>query len=345
MIPSWQTFLLAHGAEIQAQQVLHFGDPEGERQHLLHECIVADLSHLGLIQFCGEEAQTFLQGQLSNDVRQLDGHNSQYTSYNTPKGRMLANGLLWQNAPASYIFQLPASLREAIQKKLSMYILRSKLKASDASDSCVRLGLGGPTATKVVAQTLGVPDLALHAMHHTEHGSVMRLPGDCYEILVSAEEAVGLWQSLSAQAKPAGAACWDDLAIRAGVATILPATQEQFVAQMVNYELIDGVNFKKGCYPGQEIVARTQYLGKTKRRMFLATLDSEDLPLAGDEVFSSAHPDQASGMVVNAAPSPQGGYDVLAVLQTSSVESGSLHWKSLQGARLRLVDLPYSIPA
>ncbi len=345
MISSWQTFLSAHGAEIQEQQVLHFGDALAERQQLLHGCIVADLSHLGLIQFSGEDAQTFLQGQLSNDVRLLDGKTTQFTSYNTPKGRMLANGLLWRGEPGTYFFQLPASMQAAIQKKLSMYILRAKVKASDASDSVVRLGVGGPGAAAWVAKIFGDAPAAPHTMMHTALGDLIRLPGDTFEILTAADSAPDVWLKLSAQARPAGAECWDDLMIRAGIPTILPPTQEQFVAQMINYELVHGVNFKKGCYPGQEIVARTQYLGKTKRRMYLASLDADAAPGAGDEIFHSATPDQASGMLVNAAAAPGGGYDVLAVLQTTSAESGSLHWKSLAGPALRLRELPYPVPA
>lgn len=345
MIPSWQTFLSAHGAVIQEQQVLHFGDSLAERQQLLHGCIVADLSHLGLIQFSGEDAETFLQGQLSNDVRQLDGNTTQFTSYNTPKGRMLANGLLWRGIPGTYFFQLPISMQASTQKKLSMYILRAKVKASDASEQWVRLGVGGPLAADLMTKVFGDLPASIHGMSHMAQSELIRLPGDNFEILSSAESAPDLWLKLSAVAKPAGAECWDDLMIRTGIPTILPATQEQFVAQMINYEVINGVNFKKGCYPGQEIVARTQYLGKTKRRMYLAALDSDAAPAAGDELFHSATPDQASGMVVNAAAAPSGGYDVLAVLQTSSAESGSLHWKSSAGPALRIVDLPYSVPA
>ena len=117
MIPSWQAFLIAQGAAIQNDRVEHFGNAATELQRVAHGPIVADLSHLNLIQFAGEDTQTFLQGQLSNDLRLLDASNTQYTSYNTPKGRMLANGLLWQNAPSSYLLQLPASLSIAIHRR------------------------------------------------------------------------------------------------------------------------------------------------------------------------------------------------------------------------------------
>ena len=127
MIASWQQTLEARGASTINGHVVDFGNAEFERQQATLGPIVADLSHLNLIQFTGEEAQTFLQGQLSNDVRLLDGANTQYTSFNSPKGRMLANGLLWQSAPSSYVLQLPHSLREAIQKRLSMFVMREKM--------------------------------------------------------------------------------------------------------------------------------------------------------------------------------------------------------------------------
>lgn len=343
MIPSWQVFLSAQGAAIQNEQVAHFGNAAAELQHLMHGPIVADLSHLNLIQFAGEDTQTFLQGQLSNDLRLLDASNTQFTSYNTPKGRMLANGLLWQNAPGSYLLQLPASLSTPIQKRLAMFVLRAKVKVTDVSDTWVRLGAGGPSAEAAVASVMGAAPSAIHGRAQTAQGSVLRLPGDNFELLIAPEQAPGVWTALTPHAKPAGTACWDGLMIRAGIPTILPPTQEQFVAQMVNYELIGGVNFKKGCYPGQEIVARTQYLGKLKRRMYLATLADDAAPAPGDECYSAEMPDQAIGMIVNAAPAPSGGYDVLAVLQMSSAESNPIHWKSLDGPVLKLDTLPYPL--
>lgn len=344
MIASWKHTLEAHGANILNEHVADFGDAGAERRQAAHGAIVADLSPLNLIQFAGEDAQTFLQGQLSNDVRLLDGNNTQYTSYNTPKGRMLANGLLWQGAPNTYVLQLPASLREAIQKRLSMFVMRAKVKVSDVSADWVRLGVGGLGAAEAVSRVLGDLPAAVHGRTGFEHGSVMRLPGDHFELLIAPDQAQALWEKLLPLAKPVGNACWDALLIRAGIPTLLPATQEQFVAQMLNYELIGGVNFKKGCYPGQEIVARTQYLGKPKRRMYLAHIDGNEAPQAGDELYSDDLPEQATGMIVNAAPAGDGGFDVLAVIQISSAEGHALHLKSIQGPALSLQSLPYAIP-
>jgi len=344
MIAAWKHTLEAQGATFHNDQVADFGAAATERQHATNGVIVADLSPLSLIQFAGEDAQTFLQGQLSNDVRLLDGNNAQYTSYNTPKGRMLANGLLWQSAPNTYILQLPASLREAIQKRLSMFVLRAKVKVSDVSDDWVRLGVGGLGAAAALSQVLGDLPATLLGRESFEHGSVLRLPGDNFELLIAPDQAQAVWEMLMPLAKPVGNACWDALLIRAGIPTLLPATQEQFVAQMLNYELIGGVNFKKGCYPGQEIVARTQYLGKPKRRMYLAHIDGSEMPQPGDELYSEDLPEQATGMIVNAAPAGDGGFDVLAVIQITSAEGHALHWKSIQGPALVLQALPYAIP-
>ncbi|HMC44514.1 MAG TPA: folate-binding protein, partial [Caballeronia sp.] len=124
---------------------------------------------------------------------------------------------------------------------------------------------------------------------------------------------------------------------------ITPATQEQFVPQMANMELIGAVNFQKGCYPGQEIVARTQYLGQIKRRMVLAHVTEDVMPQPGDELFSSALDGQASGMVVNAQAAPDGGYDLLAVIQTASITQATVRFKSVTGPTLSIQPLPYPV--
>lgn len=347
MNPTWQSFLQNHHAVIENDGVAHYGDAAAELKNTRSGTVLADLSHLGLIHFSGEDAEAFLQGQLSCDVRKITSDAAQYGGYCTPKGRLLANFLIWRNnsADGGYTMQLPGSLRAAIQKRLSMFVLRAKVKVTDNSESLVRIGVAGSHAAALVEKCLGaVPSADLGMTHgNGEQGSILRLAQNRFELVTPPEQAPALWERLSKDAAPVGAACWDWLEIKAGIPVITLATQEQFVPQMANLEAIGGVSFQKGCYPGQEIVARTQYLGKLKRRMFLAHIQSVTPVSAGDELFSADMAEQSSGMVVNAAPSPDGGYDLLAVMQISSIEAGNIHWKTLDGPALEILPLPYSL--
>jgi folate-binding protein YgfZ len=348
MNPDWHNFLILHGATFDAGHVHHFGNSAAELNATERSVIFCDLSQFGTLRVSGEEAQSFLQNLLSNDIREVDNIRAQWSSFNTAKGRMLATLLIWRDGD-DYLLQLPRTLTEAIRKKLSMYVLRAKVKITDASDEIISLGLSGATAQvlrepfgELPQQQLGVTSTAL--------GSVIKIDETRLQINTTAQHASMLWEMLGLHAKPVGSRCWDWLNIRSGIPIILPQTQEQLVAQMVNFDLIGGVNFNKGCYPGQEIVARMHYLGKLKRRMYLAHLahlahpGSSDIPQAGDELFSADMEGQASGMIVNAAPTPAGGYDVLATVQISSRETQAVHWKSLQGEALQFLPPPYPLP-
>lgn len=343
MNQDWQDFLSTQGAHLQDGVVQHFSDATAERIATRDGAVVCDLSQFGIIKVSGEEAPGFLQNMLSNDIRDVSATHAQLSSLNSPKGRMLATMLIWRNG-ADFFLHLPQSLVAGIQKKLSMYVLRAKVKIENASDDIVCLGLSGANAASMLQKHF--PALPQNQFDVVQHGDaqVIRPDANRFQINATPQQATLLWPQLSAEAKPAGAPCWDWLNIRAGIPAILPQTQEQFVAQMANLDIIGGVNFKKGCYPGQEIVARMQYLGKLKRRMYLAHLDSADTPHAGDELFSADMEGQSSGMVVNAAPAPGGGFDLLAVVQSASRETRTVHWKSLQGGSLQFLPLPYPLP-
>ncbi|MDP2025480.1 folate-binding protein YgfZ [Sulfuriferula sp.] len=302
--------------------------------------VFADLAPLGLIAFSGEDATTFLQGQLTNDVRKLATGEAQYSGFCSPKGRLLASFLMWNQNGDTYL-QLPGDLHEAMQKRLSMFILRSKVKARDARSEMTRIGVAGSHAAALIETTLGSPPDADMRVAHGPAGSVIRLGHQRYQIVTTPELAAPLLETLQRDATPIDYPAWQWLEIQAGIPTILPATQEQFVPQMVNFDLTNSVNFQKGCYTGQEIVARTQYLGKLKRRMYLVHSDSPAAP--GDELYSADMEGQASGMIVNAQAAPSGGWDALAVIQISSVAAQPIHLKSLDGAQLRLETLPYAL--
>lgn len=341
MIESWKNFLQSQGAAIENATVLHYGDPAAERVASVGGTIVADLSQLGVIAFQGDDTVPFLQGQFTNDLRGLNADRAQWNGYCSPKGRLLGNFLMWRQG-ADYCLQLSGDILPGLLKRLSMFILRAKVQGRDASDETVRLVVAGKAALASVSAAMGaVPASAMHSVATTT-GQVIRVGADKFVLSIVPEHAPAVWQALCQSARPVGAPVWDWLRLNAGIPMIVAATQEQFVPQMVNLEVIGGVSFQKGCYPGQEIVARSQYLGKLKRRMFLAHVDSEAAP--GDNLYSADIEGQATGMVVNAAPAPTGGFDVLAVAQVESANTQTLHLKSADGAALSLKPLPYALP-
>jgi len=341
VIESWKTFLQTQGAVIDHATVLNYGDAAAERAAAVDGTIVADLSQLGVIAFRGDEAATFLQGQLTNDVRSLHADAAQWNGYCSPKGRLLGNFLLWRQGE-DYCLQLSGDILPGVLKRLSMFILRAKVQGRDASDESVRLVVAGKQAQAAVSAAMGsVPDAAMRSAA-CESGQVTRVGDDKFVLSIVPERAPAVWQLLRQSATPVGAPVWDWLRLNAGIPMIVAATQEQFVPQMVNLEVIGGVSFQKGCYTGQEIVARSQYLGKLKRRMFLAHVDAEATP--GDNLYSADFAGQATGTVVNAAPAPAGGFDVLAVAQVESAHTQTLHLKAADGAALSLKPLPYTLP-
>jgi hypothetical protein len=308
----------------------------------LTKSVFCELAQPGLIRFSGADAQAFLHNQLSCDVAALAPGKSTYGSYCTPKGRVLATFLLWRSGE-DFFMQLPSPLREPIQKQLSKYILRSKVKATDASSEWTLLGVAGKDAPALVQRAVGDVPRGVHDVINTEDAIVIRLPGDRHEIVAARQKSQALIESLASGAENAASDYWDWLDIRAGVPVILPATQEAFVPQMVNLDLIGGVSLTKGCYPGQEIVSRMHYRGTLKQRMYLANIAGSDLPQPGEKLYSPDFGEQACGTIVNAARSPEGGHDVLAVIQIASAERGDVHWNSPGGPRLKLMQLPYTI--
>lgn len=342
----WRAFLANVGAVFEHDQVIHFGRPEEERCLAEGHDILVDLSHLALLQVQGPDAQNFLQGQLSNDIRQVSATQAQLSAYCNPKGRMFAIFRIFQRHD-SYYLQLPAALADATLKRLRMFVLRSKLTLGHAPDELLRLGLSGPNAPQLIAEAVGLLPSGINETSTRDDVTVIRLSGPTprFELLAPRRQMEPIWTGLARKAAPAGAGPWAWLDIKAGVPTVLPGTVEEFVPQMVNLELLEGVNFKKGCYPGQEIVARMHYLGRLKQRMFLAHVESDRKPQPGTPVFAPDFPGQSAGTVVSAEPAPAGGYDLLAVIQLSSVQHGEIHLAMEQGPTLNFYNLPYATSA
>jgi hypothetical protein len=341
MRSDWQEFLTRAGAVIGDGAVHHFSDHRQETRAAATGDVVADLSHWSLIRAAGADTEGFLQGQLTNDVRQL-GSGSQLSGYCTAQGRMLALLRVFKR-DGNFYLQLPAALREAVLKRLRMFVLRAKVTLDSMDDELARIGVSGPGVEAPLRERLGqlpeLPDEGMSAGTLT----VLRLrgPHPRFEIVGPYEDIERLWSELALT--PVGAGAWAWLDIMAGVPTVLPATVEAFVPQMTNLELIGGVNFKKGCYPGQEIVARTHYLGRLKQRMYRAHVDSLQAPKAGDPLYAPNFGEQAAGTVVEAQPAPDGGHDLLAVVQIASADAGVLSLHTPDGPKLTLHSLPYTL--
>lgn len=279
------------------------------------------LSDWGVIRARGAEAAKFLHGQLTQDVLHLQDGQPRLAGYCSAKGRLLASFLMWRRGPEEVLLACSADLLPAVLKRLSMFVLRAQCKLSDASAELPLWGLAGPVAGG-------------------EGGEQLRLP-----------EAVVAGRSVSRTLQVAGAEpaaprldpeAWRWLEVHSGVARIVAATAEQFVPQMVNLELVGGVNFQKGCYPGQEIVARSQYRGTLKRRAYV--MRGAEALQPGQEVFLASEPEQPAGMVALSGHW-DGRHAALVELKIAALTAGTLHAGSASGPMLTLDEQPYAIPA
>ncbi|OBS10719.1 CAF17-like 4Fe-4S cluster assembly/insertion protein YgfZ [Acidihalobacter prosperus] len=346
MKPEWKAYLQDDGAEFAEDgSVVSFGNPERERRVTTAGNVICDLSHYGLIAAYGEDAADFLQGQFSNDIQAVDAGHSQLSSYCTPKGRMLANFRVIRR-DGTYYLRLPQALLEPMLKRLRMYVLRSRVTLEDASASLIRMGLSGPDAATLLGEALGcTPPQAVDDTLTRDGITVARIIGHHprYEIYGSLEPLHKLWTRLNVHGAPVGAPCWGLLNVLAGIPVVQPATSEAFVPQMANMELIGGVSFQKGCYPGQEIVARMQYLGNLKRRMYRVHIDA-DAADPGTEIVDADAEGNPAGRLVEAYRHPDGGLEGLAVLQIGSADQGAkLRLGQRKGAHVTLRELPYSL--
>jgi folate-binding protein YgfZ len=297
----------------------------------------AHLSHWGVLRAQGADAATFLHGQLTQDVSSLGANEARLAGYCSAKGRLLASFVIVKGAADEVLLLCHRSTLPSALKRLSMFVLRAKCKLSDATDHFDLEGLLGDSATATLP-VWGKQDAA-------DGTRLLRLPDAWNDAGAAVRRAVRMsprWADTPALPAPTLAlADWLAWSLRAGVPDIEAATMEQFVPQMVNFELIGGVNFKKGCYPGQEIVARSQYRGTTKRRVFL--FECAQTATAGQEVFHDADVAQPAGMVVNAATLAAGGGLALIEVKLATLGHGALRLGAADGPVLTQRALPYAI--
>jgi folate-binding protein YgfZ len=309
MQTDWQNFLLNRSAPTLGVRAAR-GD-----------VILADLSHAGLIRVEGADAVGFLQGQLSTDIERLTPDVCQLSSWNNAKGRVVTLLHLFQLDDAIYL-ALPAALAAPVIERLSAYVLRSKVKLTDATDTLARFGVAGPGADALLAAAgLAVPAEAWGVTQH-RGVEVIRLYGEVprYTVKAKVDSLIGLWVNLESQGiRPADDDTWALAKILAGEPSVFPETSERFVAQMLDLDKLGAVDFKKGCYIGQEVIARSHYRGGVKRHLMRADCDGA-APLKPGMEIRTADGEPAAELV-DARRDTAGVWQMLMVLQDDKLES------------------------
>ena len=293
---------------------------------------VATLSHLGVIKIEGDDAAKFIHGQLTQDFSLLDTNTARLAAFCSPKGRMLASFVGFKRSPTEIWLVCSRDILPTTLKRLSMFVMRAKARLTDVSEEFVVYGLIG-SATKNIANG----SATIWAKGEIDAASVVNL----HPALGNPRQ---LWVAPRDGSAPSGETVvfdlWNWAEVRSGVGSISAPTVEAFVPQMINYESVGGVNFKKGCYPGQEVVARSQFRGTLKRRAFVIHADH---PMAaGDQVFGPQEDSEPVGTVLQGAASPLGGSDAIVSVQLAAVEGG-LFLGSHSGAPLEVLPLPYDL--
>lgn len=329
MQSSWKQLLIDSGAEFSEEtpnSVRHYGNLERETRVTPTGNVFYDLSHQGLIEAHGADSESFLQAMLSNDVTLATPQHSQLTSLSNPKGRLLAIFRLFRHQDSFYL-SLPDSLVEPIMKRLRLFVLRSKVTLENADDALIRMGCSGPEMDQLLKDALNGATIpgTVNDMVITNQILIIRTEGihPRFELYGNEVEVMrDLWTRLNVHAAPVGHDSVELLDILAGIPTITPQTSELFVAQMVNLDRLDAISFSKGCYPGQEIVARTHYLGHQKRRMYRFRTDSAIPGAPGSAIMAiekGRGEPQPVGHIVRIAKAADGRFEGLAVLRIEAV--------------------------
>lgn len=290
------------------------------------------LSHLGVIQLSGADAANFIHGQLTHDFALLNMESARLCALCSPKGRMLASFIGFKRSNGDILLICSRDLLAQTLKRLSMFVLRAKVTLTDASSQFSIWGLYGSATKNVV-------DGGQPAWARADFGAATVV-----QIYPAAQTPRQIWvapvEDPAPDAPDLPIADWQRLDVLSGVATLSLAVVEAFVPQMLNYESVGGVSFKKGCYPGQEVVARSQFRGTLKRRAYVVQCDKECM--AGDEVFSGGD-EQSVGTVVQSAALAQGGSIAIVSVQIAAVTAGPLHLKGPSGPVFTVLPLPYAL--
>lgn len=358
MLNSWLDFISSIGGNVDSNRASHFSTIEKDAQACLTNTSICDLSHLDLLAVEGEEAKSFLQGQLSCDLEAMNSHSMLSGAYCTPKGRMVSSFRLFNIGDTCYLLMEPG-LSQATEEVLGKYIIFSKAEIKDARNDFITFGLSGSKAEKLLADLCPVPEKT-NSTTRNDNIICARLddvvipekhePIPRFIIFCPQEDAQAFWQNSGKEAIPVGQNAWHLLDILSGYGQVEKSTVEQFLPHHLNYQHTGAVSFNKGCYTGQEIVARMQYRGKLKSRLFLAEVEVKDLPEPGTEIFVKAgdelkHHGELINIAVNGKKTDKFSCKILALLPSNNTEQTPIYLSDsvVEPVPIKILELPYEV--
>ncbi|MCG7598522.1 folate-binding protein [Halomonas sp. McH1-25] len=334
----WKAYLQRLGAHFSDDRHVDFGDSDQAR-HAHDDTVITPLVHMGILQLAGADAERFLQGQTSAQLSLANGDFAAPTAFCTPKGRMLANAQLLRVEEGRYWLLIDRDLIDPLRNHLAKFAAFYKADITPRDD-IVLLGLIGRDAPALVETRMDLrPPTTWQQVNHGER-VVLRHPGHKPRLLLCLpqDEAGAVWDTLAKHAIPVGNAVWQLHDIQAGLVWLNAAHQDTYLPQMINWEALGGISFKKGCYTGQEVVARAHFRGQVKKRLVRGQLDGATLPDIGTPILDAEGKSQ--GEVVSAEIDGYGEVEILAVMTTRDDLAEPL---TVLDQHLKRLKLPYPL--
>lgn len=347
----WSDFLISENAQFDDNgKITTFGNTELERFSIKNGPVFTSLTHQALIKVTGSEALSFLQGQFSSDLNQVSDTKAQYSAYCDPQGNVLANFLVFKYQGDLYL-SFDGSLREAILKRLQMFIMRSDVQLEEVSKSLIQVGFAGEFTDLDMQYSLDTKvketfECGMISETGMENLLAIKVPGPYhkYALFGPTEEMITVWKNLRNNGDVTNSFDWTLLDIAAGIATVTSATSAQFTAQFFNLDKLEAINFKKGCFPGQEIIARIHYRGKVTKRTLRIHIDEALNLVPGDTLELKDPNDKTHKLtVINSNPGVLEGTLCLAIATLKSLDAVEGELTTLTGSAVQIEPLPYSI--
>lgn len=350
MNSQWQDFLTEQGAQFdEIGRVTTFGHPDIERFLVKNGPVVANLSEQALLKVEGEEAFDFLQGQFTNDLKTVNESSAQYSAYCEPQGKVLAIFLVFLHKNAYYL-SFDADLKASVMQRLTMFKLRSKVTIEDVTDTWAHLGFGGDFADLALQRHLNTKLKDIYGVTPLDDSDAsdvlaIKVPGPyhTYRLLGPSEQMMHVWKNLRNNAEATNSFDWNLLNIVAGQPTLTAETSNQFIAQFLNLDKLGAINFQKGCFPGQEIIARMHYRGKVTKRMLRLHISGEMTITPGMELKLQSGEKTFTFNVINAAADVYEGMVALAITSLKPLESYQGDLSTEAGLNVSIEPLPYDL--